>query len=98
MDRPERLWQWRVALSLGMLRSRFIDTTSAEEYTELRAVSMLEKIGLERGDMQEMAICQSMGAEFEGNLFAYEVESVRTLDDELSALSGSVIHGHPDKP
>ena len=75
-----------------------METTTAEEYTELRAMSLLERVGLERGDRHAMIIAQSMGGEFEGNPFAFEVETIRTLEEELAANSGSVIHGNSNNP
>lgn len=68
-----------------------METTTAEEYTELRAMARIEKVGLERFDLHAMAVAQSMGAEFEDNPFAYEDQEpvIQTTEQMMSAMAGT---------
>ncbi len=73
-----------------MVRSKFLATISAEEYTELRAMALIERVGLERDDLYATAICRAMGADIEEDVFRHQETQIKTLDQEFGALSGFI--------
>jgi hypothetical protein len=72
-----------------MLRTEFMTRISSTEYTELRALSQLESVGLDRLDRHAVAVCRSMGHDVDFSAFQYGAE-VKTLNEELAALGGMV--------
>jgi len=81
-----------------MVRSQFLKSVSAEEYSELRAMARIERVGLDRTDQYAIFQVQAAGGELEGNPFAYEEKKERTLDEEFAALAGMVTHGDSTNP
>lgn len=73
-----------------MTRRQFLATITADEYTELRALAQLERIGLERTDHYATALAQAAGAEIDEQYFHYKHIKPKTLDEEAAALAGVV--------
>jgi len=59
---------------------------TAEEYTELRGLALIERVGLERIDEHATAICRAMGADVDESIFRYAEEREVTLEEELAVL------------